>query len=331
MTIRAALVFTFLAAAGCKEKEWKTYTANDDGKFEVLFQGEPKVTTTAAAGITVKMYSVESMTRAYMIGWADMPIPEWESEGRTKSRLFDARDGALAAVKGKSNGTTKTITFMERFPGIEFGGTSDNKHIRARAILVGRRLYQVIVVGGSPDILTSEEAETFFASFKVIEPEGLLPPGSPIAESLKPKLHEIESTHGRFVAGFPAKPKKITKKFGSDEFTGYEIDANGGTCRVLYADLKIAGGESPEKVRERIDAARAAVVAEAGATLTEEKDATIGSGLPGRSFTATAGDKQLRGKVFLVGARLYQITAIGTEAFFKVKETPAFLDSFRLK
>jgi hypothetical protein len=58
---------------------------------------------------------------------------------------------------------------------------------------------------------------------------------------------------------------------------------------------------------------------------------TIGSGRPGREFNATANGKKVRGRVFLVGARLYQITVVGSEAFAASNDATAFLDSFKLK
>src|SRR6478672_9267386 len=101
MKIRAVWILSLAVLTGCQQKPFAEYSSLD-GKFKAIFPGEPKVTATTAVGITVKMYAVESLIKTYMIGWSDMPIPEWESEGRTKSRLFDARDGALAAVNGKS-------------------------------------------------------------------------------------------------------------------------------------------------------------------------------------------------------------------------------------
>ena len=335
MKIRASIL-VLLALTGCQQKPFAEYS-NADGKFRTVFPGEPKVTATSAAGIVVKMYSVETWNKAYMIGWADLPIPTWETEGRTKSRLFDARDGALAAIKGTSNGVTTTIQLIDRFPGIEFGGTSDGKHIRARAYLVGHRMYRILIVAGSTEHLNSPEAEEFFAAFQVLEPDSLLPPGSPAAvvaaeaKEVKERGYPIESTNGRFVAKYPEKPKKFTKKIGSDEFTGYACDSANGACSVSYADLPIPGGESAEKVRERLEAAKNAALAELQATATSSKDITIGSGIPGQEFEGTAGEKQIRGRVYLVGARLFQITVVGSAQFVEAKENAAFLGSFQLK
>jgi len=330
MMRRSFAILCLIAAAGCQQKPFETFKS-PDGKFEAKFPGQPQVKATAAAGVSLKMYSVETWNRAFMIGYADLPIPKYESEGRTTSRLFEARDGALTAVSAKSNGTTKVIQHQNRFPGIEFGGAADEKHLRAQIFLVGHRLYQVLVVGSSADLLTSPEAEEFFASFQVFDVEGLLPAGSSASLPPPPPMFPIESAGGRFVASYPVKAKKFTRTMGGTEFTGYESESKDGTCAVGYADLPIPGGESEEKIRERIDSARNAALADAKATLASEKDATIGSGRPGREFTGTAEGKQLRSRVFLVGARLYRIIVLGTEPFANSPEATAFLDSFQLK
>ena len=333
MVRRSSFVLALLAVAafaGCQQKPMAPFKA-PDGHFEVKLPGEPKAKATAAAGAALKMYSVEAWNKAYMVGWADLPIPKWEREEKTKSRLFDARDGALAAVSAKSHGTTKVIKLDNRFPGIEFGGSAEDKHLRAQIFLVGHRLYQVLLVCGNMEELTSPEAEEYFSSFKVFDVEGLLPPGSSAALPPPPPMHAIESTAGRFTASYPEKPKKFARKIGEHEFTGYESETKDGTCAVAYVDLPIPGGESDEKIRERIDAARTDVLASVQGNLTNEKDATVGSGRPGRDFTATANDKHLRGRVFLVGARLYRITVLGTEGFLNSEEATAFLDSFKLK
>jgi len=331
MRARVALVVVLFAAlSGCQQKPFKPYSSAD-GKFETIFPGEPKVTVTGAAGIVVKMYSVETWSKTYMVGWSDVPIPKWESESRTKSRLFDARDGALNAVNAKSNGTTKVITLDNRFPGIEFGGEASGKHVRARAYIVGHRLYQVLVVGNSPELMTNQDAEDFFNAFKVVDVEGLLPPGSSAALPPPPEMHAIESIAGRFLAKYPVKPKKFTHAIGENSFTGYVSESPEGTCSIGYVDLKIPGGESDAKIKERIDAARTAALADASATMTSEKEASVGSGRPGREFAATAGDKHLRARVFIVGARLYQLTVLGTESFAISKDATLFLDSFQLK
>jgi hypothetical protein len=333
MKIRAALIVVVAALTGCQQKPFAPYESVD-GKFKGIFPGEPKVSTASAAGVTLKLYTAESWNKVYMMAWADMPIPDWESETRTKSRLFDARDGALAAIKGKSNGTTKTIALAERFPGIEFGGMAEGKHLRARAYLVGHRMYQLLVASRAEEHLTAQEAEDFFAAFEVIEPESLLPKGSASSDPLepvsRPSHHAIKSSSGRFLAKYPEKPKKTLRTIGGTAFTGYASESAKGTCCVEYADLPIPGGESAERIAQRLDAARNAVISQLKGTSSSSKDIALGAGKPGREFSADAEGKHIRGRVYLIGARLYQITVFGSEEYLGSPEATAFLDSFRL-
>ena len=208
-----ALVFALVATTGCQQKPFTEFNS-PDGKFKAIFPGEPKITSTAGAGVTIKMYAVESWSKSYMLAWSDVPIPEWESEGKTKSRLFDARDGAIAAVKGKSSGTTKVIHLEDRFPGVEFGGTAEGKYLRARAYIVGRRMYQLLVIARSQEDLTSTEAEDFFAAFQVFDAESLFPPGKPVPTAPEPEMFPVESNVGRFQANYPLRPARFTRTVG---------------------------------------------------------------------------------------------------------------------
>jgi hypothetical protein len=333
MPIRAALIIIAAALTGCQHKPFTEYTS-PDGKFKAIFPGEPKVSVNAAAGIVLKMYMVESWDKAYMIAWADVPIPDWESESRTKSRLFDARDGALAAVKGKTNNTTKTIQLLDRFPGIEFGGSAEGKQLRARAYIVGHRMYQLLVAARTDENLTSPEAESFFAAFEVLEPESLLV-GSSASPSPKPTAaftndHPIESKHGRFLASYPTTPAKFTRTLGGTNFIGYASKSATGGCSVAYADLPIPGGESAEKIRERLNEARDAAIADMKGALQEYREITLGEGRPGLEFLALADGQHLHARVYLIGARLYHLAALGDESFINSKQANAFLESFKL-
>lgn len=346
MKTPAALLFSALALAlpaGCHQKP-STEFVSPDGKFKVKFPGEPTVKVESAAGIVLKMYSVESWGRLYMVGWADVPLPPWESETRTKSRLFDGRDGALKAVNGKSNGTTKTIQLLDRFPGIEFGGTAEGKHLRARIYLVGTRMYQLLVGDNTESFPTSAAANEFFDSFELTDPPPANAPAvggapqSPQPASVpavpQPPPHDpglIESVNGKFQARFPARPNKITRMVGGVEFTGYAAETADGSCTVLYAELPEPVGPGPKQARERIEAARDAAVKDAGGTRTSSKVALLSGARRGEEFTATVEGKQLRGRVYLTtGQRLYQVTVYGTPEYVGSKAADNFFKSFQL-
>lgn len=339
MKTRAALLFSALAlsvSTGCHQKP-STEFVSPDGKFKVKFPGEPEVKVESAPGIVLKMYLVESWGRSYMVGWADVPLPSWESESRTKSRLFDGRDGALKAVNGKSNGTSKTIQLLDRFPGLEFGGTAEGKHLRARIYLVGTRMYQLLVADGTESFPTSAAADEFFNSFDLIDPPpakapargATAPPAPPEPPPHDPGL--IESVNGKFQARFPARPNKVTRTVGGVEFTGYAAEAADGSSTVLYAELSEPVGPETAKGRERVEVARDAAVKDAGGALTSSNVSLLTGARRGEEFTATVEGKRLRGRVYLTtGHRLYQVTVRGTPEYVGSKAAETFLKSFEL-
>jgi hypothetical protein len=336
MKIRAPLVVPAIVvalAAGCQQPPMADYSS-EDGKFKVRFPGQPKVTATGAAGMSIKMYMVEFWNKAYMVGWADVPIPEWESEGRTKSRLFDARDGALAAVKGKSNGTTHTILLMDKYPGVEFGGSADGKFIRARAYIVGRRLYQLLALGRDEQHLASAEVEEFFTSFELIDPAPPVPsadPAPPKKSTPAPtKSVVINSTGGKFKAKYPVSPKKGTRPVGDATFTTYAAEADGGACEVGYGDVPASAGDGV-KLSARLDAARDAAVKSFGGEMAESKAVSLNWERPGREFTAALADgRHVRGRVYLSGSRVYQVAVSGAKEYTASKPATEFLDSFQI-
>ncbi len=349
MIPRLLLLAVLIALTGCSQKEMAEYTAAD-GNFKVKFPGEPKVTTQSANGVTLKMYMVESFGRGHMIGWADMPIPPWESESKTKSRLYDGRDGALKAVNGKSNLSTKSVLLEERFPGIEFGGEADGRHIRARVYLVGKRMYQVFVMSQSEEDLKSPEAEDFFASFGLLE----LPPGSPEPKtapanteaSAEPKSTEpapapappsppklegwvaFDSPKGKFQSQFQTAPAESTATIGDREFTTFASNSADATCTVAFADVSYPTEQPLGKTKEWLDGILDDMVKGAEAKLMWSNWYPLKPAHPGQEYAAKAGDKHIRGRVYLVGTRVYHLTMVGNRDYL-TKWADSFFDSFQ--
>lgn len=341
MNARAALVvFALVPAAGCKPAPMTDFTSAE-GRFKVKFPGTPKQTSQVVSGVTVTMYSVESWGAEFMVGVADAPIPPWESASRSRSRLFDARDGALKAIDGKSSGS-HTITLHDRYPGVEFGGTGKGKHFRARVYLVGHRVYQVIAAGGSEDFPKSALADEFFNSFELpgeaaapakpqaatVPPAKPAPPAPPAAEPSAPaKGVIINSAGGKFKARYPVDPRKVARTVGGTAFTGYAAETAGGAFEVGYAD---PGGAADESVMDRLEAVLEETVRAANGTVTASKEAALPGGHPGLEFTAAVGDGQLRGRVYWVAGRLYRVTVRGGGEYVGSKEAVAFLESFQV-
>lgn len=165
----AALALALAASAGCQKP--MTEYKNTEYKFKAMFPGTPKVDTqTAPVGVSFKMFSTEARNGAYMIGVADMPIGENEPAHQTQARLDGAQAGAIGNVGGSLK-ASREVTLDGKYPGREFSAAITKPmtgQVRARIYLVGKRLYQVMVVG-TDSYTTSSQANQFLDSF------GLLP------------------------------------------------------------------------------------------------------------------------------------------------------------
>jgi hypothetical protein len=135
------------------------------GRLKVTFPQAPKQVNQVAAGINFTMFVYEEKEGAFMIGYADMPIPPNEPPLQIQNRLVGAQAGALANVGGVAT-AQRDIKFQGKFPGREFEGnvTRPQGIVRARMIMSGTRLYQVIVLG-RPGLVNSPAADRFFNSF----------------------------------------------------------------------------------------------------------------------------------------------------------------------
>ena len=138
--------------------------ASKDGKFTAKFPGTPKEHTQQAAGVKLYLFALENKDGAYMAAYADMPIPQNETDKEIETRLDGSRDGMVANMKGKLT-DEKKIKLDGKHLGREVFAdlpAKDGK-VRARVYFVGTRLYQVMVVGKN-DLLEAKATTEFLDS-----------------------------------------------------------------------------------------------------------------------------------------------------------------------
>jgi hypothetical protein len=124
-----------------------------------------------AAGAELTMFGVESKDGMYGIGVADLPIPDGETAAQIQDRLDGARDGAVRNINGTLTSSSSITLGKQKYPGREFHATITKPkvgQVRARVYLVGKRVYQVIVMGTN-EYATSKEATAFLDSFRLTE------------------------------------------------------------------------------------------------------------------------------------------------------------------
>ena len=163
----AALPFALQGQTG-----WIKYDS-PEGRYSVLFPGEPKLTTqdtTAATGEKMLQYLAMSSDSGavYMVGYFD-------SAANMTFSFDKARDGFVAAVKGTLLGE-KAVS-LDGNPGRELKvlakiSEADELIMMVRFFQAGMRIYviQLIVPKSSEAATSAEKNVNYFDSFRIIKP-----------------------------------------------------------------------------------------------------------------------------------------------------------------
>lgn len=156
-----------LIRGGDKLQAFESYRS-EEGRFTVLLPGEPTRSTqtlnTPAGKIDLVMFQAGSKKSGFVVGYCDYP-QEVIDESEPAKMLDGARDGAVKNVGGELIDETELDFhgYAGREVEIEVPGKAT---IRTRLILIDNRLYQIMVVSASAEIL-EEKGTEFFDSFSV--------------------------------------------------------------------------------------------------------------------------------------------------------------------
>ena len=158
-----AVVAGALCLGGCAKAPPKEFVSAE-GKFKVRVRGTLKDQSQIAAGTNLKLFGLEERAGAYMVGYADLPIPDGESDAQTRTRLDNSQDGMVRAMKATLSGSS-AATLDGKHPGrdVRADVPDGQRVVHARVYLVGRRLYQIMVVGAKSWV-DSAEATQFLDS-----------------------------------------------------------------------------------------------------------------------------------------------------------------------
>lgn len=358
-----AVVSAAVLAGGCgKIKDilnppMTEFTA-PDGKWKALFPGAPSEKTKSAFGVSFTMWVKEPWGNkgGYMVGTADLPIPANEASSMTQKRLDDAIAGSAQGVGGKML-DTKRVMLMDRFPGREcLASITDPKvgKYRARIYLVNTRMYMVAVMGVD-EFINDPKTDEFLDSFALLGDHGTpatnpaerlataTPKRTNPAERVAPRPADpepiakvpgapIHSTNGKFKARFPASPKKGTAEADGQTFTTYAVTAEGANYTAGYADhAELEAGTAKAK-QAALDSLRDTTVMDLGdgAKIGKCELLVLAGRHRGWEFEASAGDQWVRGRVYVVGARLYRVTVRGSDAAVHDPAATAFFESFQV-
>lgn len=330
-----------------------------DGKWKAKFPGKPnEQSKPGPMGITFTMFLREPWGNkgGYMVAFADLPIPAGEPDHVLQKRLDDGVTGATNGVGGKLK-DNKRVFLHGRYPGREFAAAITEPKVgqyRCRMYVVGTRMYQVAVMGVD-EFVNTPKTEEFLNSFELVgetapahAPEGVPNPAERLATAPPGKKKKaapppdepipapaggvVHSTGGKYKARFPADPTKGSVTAAEVTYSTQTASADGATFAVGYAEVLSLDGQTQKQRQAALDAARDAIVAETGASQpTRCELVNLAGRYRGWEFAAGAGAQQVRGRVYLVGNRLYRVTVRGSaEAVRDGGPAAAFLDSFAL-
>ncbi|MBP3958647.1 hypothetical protein J8F10_25655 [Gemmata sp. G18] len=137
----------------------------------------------------------------------------------------------------------------------------------------------------------------------------------------------------KFQAQFAGEPKVVEKTVGGRRSVVYSVVTTDGARTVAVTELPLKGDEPPELIPRYLDSAKDDMIRAVGGKLASETNTTLAGKYPGRDFSADVTEPNvgtLRARIYLVGARLYQVTVLGTDSYAASNESTAFLDSFQL-
>jgi len=157
----------FYLSRGGKLEDFKPYRSVE-GRFSILLPGKPErelqQVDTSTGALEFIIYQAGSEKIGFVVGYVDYPQKMFENVD-IKQMLDAARDGVVQKVNGKLE-YEKALDFHGN-TGIEIEIKVPKKAtIKARVILIGNRLYNLMAVSESKRTL-NKNCPKFFDSFKV--------------------------------------------------------------------------------------------------------------------------------------------------------------------
>jgi hypothetical protein len=128
--------------------------ASKEGRFRVMFPGQPQFETKELIGKTGRpfrynSYLVDLGPRAYMVAFSDY-------DSKTTINLDDAVSGTLKGFKHPVVVNRRNTTYFGH-PGIAVeANVENNMRIRFRVFAAGQRLYQIALIAGQDEFDLAE-------------------------------------------------------------------------------------------------------------------------------------------------------------------------------
>jgi hypothetical protein len=319
-----------LALAAAADDGWHEFVPSEGG-YTVLLPGTPKEKIMKADSsrgqIDVPVVMAEHKGVVYtVLHQEDADIPP----ARRDRYLDGLVDGHVRSRRGRLTASAK-ITWEER-PGrdatIETPRAGDKAAsvTRLRLILVGSRCYELMVVSAKDRATAIDpEVQRFFGSFHERPPD---PPGT---------WRTFRSNAGRFAVSLPGVPeeKHQADRFEPEapEVVTFTTNSKDGSFLVSYHDVTATQARRPAAL---LDATCEVAIQNSRGKRLSVRKITVGRH-PGREFTAEVpignerGAGRLRGRVLLVGRRVYHVLAIAPKDDIDAEAIDKYFESFKVE
>jgi hypothetical protein len=148
-------------AAALPDPQWVPFRS-PEGRFSIEMPGAPKSQERLQGDIVVKIVQVtEGMAGAFSLSYNDLPAVG--AAAPTLAQVLDQIGGM-----GKEVGPRKPIT-VQGYPGVETEFQIQGARVWYKVVLVGKRLYQMNVLGQGPTQSSyPPRMRRFFDSFQII-------------------------------------------------------------------------------------------------------------------------------------------------------------------
>ena len=143
---------------------------SEDGKFKIIFSGEPthtpEIIPTEIGDIKMHMFMYEkSITEAEMVAYNDYPSAMVDLVDADQM-LQDAKKGSVESL-GATITEEKVITYNGH-KGLEFKANSSQYYVNYKVFIVKNRLYQIALMRDG-SYAVQDDVDNFFNSFELIE------------------------------------------------------------------------------------------------------------------------------------------------------------------
>lgn len=154
-----------------------------------------------------------------------------------------------------------------------------------------------------------------------------------LAGCAEPAPPEFVSAAHKFKVQFGAVPTVSERTVGGMRSVAYTVEGPQGDRSVTVTELPVQGDEPPEFVPWALDSFKNDLIRAARGKEEASASHVLAGKYPGREFSAhvsQGSEGKMRARIWVVGAKLYQVMVIGTEGYVNSDETTTFLNSFQL-